>query len=234
MGFLRGHANIAKKVNFLPGFSSEEAFETFQIKIFDLINDAYNAIKTTEPFNENPDEPSISASLFCALKLIAKREIFPVTVVPEYHELTNNIYSGTERPNTAKRYDIYFENWNSKNPIEFGVEAKLLIENDFKGRAATSLIREYVSDAGMGKYINGIYKKRGCMVGYVVEGDIPAIIIKINKQIEKKFNKSHHLLKDKSSKFKCKEIYKSKHIDNLDYLLYHLMLHFNMTEINNN
>jgi hypothetical protein len=98
---------------------------------------------------------------------------------------------------------------------------------NFANKIASTLVREYVSDAGMGKFINGIYKSRGCMVGYIVQGNIRAIIPNINNKIVKTYSKSDCLLPDIRNQYKQIEIYKSKHAGKLNYLLYHIMLNFN-------
>ena len=226
MGYLKGYGNISKAANHHLELPSKEVFEAFQVQIFDLIHMAYIKIKTPEPSKENPVETLISSNLFRALKDVVRMEKIHLTVTPERHEITDEIAFGVKNAISSKSYDIYFENWYFKHPIEFGVEAKLLIENNIMNRIASTLVREYVSNAGMGKYINGIYEKRGCMIGYVVEGDIPNIIIKINVQVEKVMNKKQCLTRDSRLKSKHKEIYKSQHQGKLDYDLYHLMLAF--------
>lgn len=156
MGYLKGYDSISKAAKHYLELPSEEVFEAFQLQLFDLICLAYLTIKTHEPIKENPDEPLISANLFLALKLISSREGIPLTVIPELPEITNEIALGNMSTKSSKKYDIYFESWNSKYSIEYGVEAKVLVENDFMNRVASTLIREYVSNSGMGKYINGI------------------------------------------------------------------------------
>jgi hypothetical protein len=227
MGYLKGYDSISKAAMHYLGIPSEEVLEAFQLQLFDLIYLAYLTIKTPEPINENPDEPLISANLFLALKIVSSREGIPLTVIPELPEITNEIAIGNKSTKSSKKYDIYFESWNSKYSIEYGVEAKLLIEHNFMNRVASTLIREYVSNSGMGKYIIGIYKQRGCMIGYIVEGSIPKIIRNINTQIEKVMDNKQCLKKDSRLEFKQKEIYRSKHYGKLDYDLYHLMLAFN-------
>jgi hypothetical protein len=202
-------------------------FQSFQLQLFDLIHLAYLTIKTPEPITENPDEPVISTNLFLALRLVASREGIPLTVVPELPEITDEIALGKKNIKSSKIYDIYFESWNSQYSIVYGVEAKVLIENDCMGRDAATLIREYVSNAGMGKYINGIYRQRGCMLGYIIEGKIPYIIQKINARIQKVMAASQCLVPVYLLESQPLEIYKSRHDGKLDYDLFHLMLDFN-------
>lgn len=227
MGFLKGYKDIALAAKHFPAIPSEELIESFQIQLFDLIGEAYKTIRTPEPFLDKLDETQISLSLFDAIKIIVSREGLPCFVVSELHEYTDEIREGKKSTITAKRYDLYFESWSTLTRVEFGVEAKLLVENYFMGKIATTLIREYVSDAGMRKYIDGIYKKRGCMIGYVVEGSIANIVEKINARIRTSLTNEQCLIRDNSKKFQHRDIYKSEHPDKLDYILYHLMLQFN-------
>lgn len=226
MGFLTGYNNISRAAKHHLDPPPEEVFKSFELQLFNLIHLAYVTIKTPEPITENPDETVISTNLFRALKLVASREGIPLTVVPELPEITDEIALGEKNIKSSKIYDIYFESWNSQYSIEYGVEAKVLIENNFMSRKAATLIREYVADAGMGKFINGIYEQRGCMLGYIIEGKIPNIILKINARIEKVMEQSHCLISDNLLKCKHEEIYKSHHAGKLDYDLFHLMLDF--------
>lgn len=223
MGYLKGYENIALAARYIPELPSEEAVQSFQIQVFNLISDAYKIIKTPEKISEKPDETQISISLFAALKMLCSNSSW---VSCEHHEFTDDIIAGRKKSISAKRFDIYFGNWSTPKRIEYGVEAKLLIENDFMGRKSKFLIDEYIGEAGMNKYISGIYKNMGCMVGYVVEGKINVIIDKINKQIESTFGATQTLFKENHPDFSHKEIYKSIHQEKLKYALFHLMLDF--------
>ncbi|HNT70966.1 MAG TPA: hypothetical protein PKI83_04855, partial [Bacteroidales bacterium] len=79
-------------------------------------------------------------------------------IVPEFPEFTNSIRNGKVKPRKAKKYDLCFIHFQSKPIVFIGVEAKLLIEENYKNKNANSLIKEYVEDKGMGKFINNIYK----------------------------------------------------------------------------
>lgn len=224
MGYLKGYENIALAAGYIPELPSEEAIAAFQIEVFNLIVDAYQIIKTPDKIYGKPDETQISISLFEALKMLCTNNSW---VNCEQHEFTDDIIAGRKKSISAKRFDIYFGNWNTPKRVEYGVEAKLLIENDFRGKKAKFLINEYIGDAGMNKYISGIYKSMGCMVGYIVEGKINKIVEKINSQVEIVFDSNQKLLKENSSRFKHKEIYKSLHKEKLKYSMFHLMLDFN-------
>ena len=192
-----------------------------------LITEAYTDLKSAQAFSVSPDEVKISIALVTVLKNIIEKEYLPCSVIWEFYELTDEIIAGKVKHTKAKKYDFYFENWNVETRIGLGIEAKLLSENNCKGKNAGTLIKEYVSDKGMGKYINHIYKKRGFMLGYIIEGNVSAIVIKINEQIEAALNKEQCITENNDAKYSHKEIYISKHPGKLNYDLYHLMLDFN-------
>ncbi|HEY5371875.1 MAG TPA: hypothetical protein VIJ75_23065 [Hanamia sp.] len=223
MGYLKGFENIALASGYTSQLPSQEVIESFQIEVFNLVCEAYKIIKTSDKISEKPDETQISTSLFVALRMLCTNNSW---VNCEHHEFTNDIIAGRKKPISTKRFDIYFGNWSTPIRIEYGVEAKLLIENDFAGKKSKFLIEEYVGIKGMNKYISGIYKERGCMLGYIVEGNIGEIVEKINTQVENVFEANQKLLKENSSNFKHKEIYKSIHQQKLKYPMFHLMLDF--------
>lgn len=228
MGYLKGFENIARAAGYTPDFPSEELMNSFQFEIINLISEAYNLIKTSEPSEERPDENLITISLFdacCVLREMNKEASYWINW--EHHDLTDEIRSGKSKSISAKRFDIYFGNWNSPKKIEYGVEAKVLIENNFKGRTFKHLIDEYIGDAGMSKYIKNIYQKRGCMIGYIVEGQVQNIVDKINIEIEKKWDQQQKLVNVKEDTFKLKYVYTSLHSNSLTYPLWHLMLDLN-------
>lgn len=102
--------------------------------------------------------------------------------------------------------------WNKNNKQrKFGVEAKLLAEFNWNTRNANNLSKEYVEDAGMGKYINGIYYTNNyndaIMLGYYINGNVSKIVEKLNvySSVEILFNSESHyisnyIFQDKSKK----------------------------------
>jgi hypothetical protein len=205
----------------------QEVIDAFQTVIFNLIAEGYNSLKSDHKFSAPPDEVRLSVIIVAILRSIIERDYLPCNVIWEFYELTDEIIAGKVKHTKAKKYDFYFENWNVEARIGLGIEAKLLSENNCKGKNAGTLIKEYVSDKGMGKHINHIYKNRGFMLGYIIEGNVPVIITKINEQIEIVLNKEQCIAKINDAKYTHNEIYISKHPGKLNYDLYHLMLDFN-------
>ena len=161
MGILTGAENIEKAVGYVPVVTSEEAFQAFELFSINLIGRAYSCLKISQHNQFNYSEPQISAMLYKALDGIISKEELLCSVTWEYSEVTNPLLNGTQKHQAVKKFDLAVANWDVKNRVQYGVEAKVLVENDYDKRNADALVRDNISDAGMGKYINGIYKGRG-------------------------------------------------------------------------
>jgi hypothetical protein len=129
------------------------------------------------------DEVTITRHLKKHLQRCITEEELRYFVVPEYPEDDEDIDDGLKDASKEVFFDLVFSSFFNKQHY-FGVEAKIVIENNFLKRRATTELAEYISDKGMKKFINGVYKKRGCMIGYVMEGDLPTIANKINDRIK--------------------------------------------------
>jgi hypothetical protein len=226
MGILRGRDKISRALQHFSALPSDETYKAFEKSLFKLIGEAFIAIKT-DNVECDLDETLISTSLFHALELMASKDHLPLTVTPERHEITEEISLGKKTGLHAKRYDIFLNNWDYQNTIKYGVEAKLLTEANVGKRNSNYLLKEYLSEAGMGKFIGGVYRERGCMIGYVLQGKVHMIVKKLNHLIETTHNALQILNKYDEPGFEHIEIYQSAHEPHLKYLLYHLMLKLN-------
>lgn len=149
---------------------------------------------TTKDFSE--DETTITAGLYNHIETMVEADELPFTVVPEWHQYTTSIRKGKVNPNKAKRFDLYFTHFNSKPRIKFGVEAKLLAEKNTSTKRASLLIDEYVEDAGMGKFLNGIYETDGFMLGYILNGKTDKIVTSINLKITSIYSAGEQIRKN--------------------------------------
>jgi len=148
-------------------------------------------------------------------------------VIPEYPEDDEEIDDGNKSPAEEVYFDLVFSSFSISKQFYFAVEAKIIIENNFRKRIATTEISEYISNKGMRKFIEGIYKKKGCMLGYVVEGNPAAIVKKINEKIRiDPFYKESAILEKKPliEDFDC--YYESTHSEYNNNPLRHLFLDF--------
>lgn len=160
------------------------------------------------------DETTITAGLYDHIQTIVETDDLPFVVVPEFHQYTAPIKKGKVNPNKAKRFDLHFTNLNYKPRIKFGVEAKLLAENNTSNKRASFLINEYVEDAGMGKFLNGIYENDGFMLGYILNGKTNLIVGSINSKITSTYSIKEqlnqiktHYISSYTSNGKVKELF---------------------------
>lgn len=164
----------------------------------ELIESGYKnyLIDTEKIFSE--DETIITAGLYDHIDKVIDEVDLPFIIVPEFHQYTNEIKKGKVNPNTAKRFDLLLTHFQYKPRLKFGVEAKLLAETNTATKNATTLIREYVENAGMGKFINRIYEEDGFMLGYILNGEKEQIVQKINLKITNTYSNKEHLIKHKN------------------------------------
>jgi hypothetical protein len=143
------------------------------------------------------DETIITAGLYDHIQTIVETDDLPFVVIPEYHQFTIPIKKGKVNPKKAKRFDLHFIHLNYKPRVKFGVEAKLLAERNISSRKATFLTAEYVQDAGMGKFIKGIYEDDGFMLGYILNGKTDPIVVSINLKVTSTYSSNEQLNKNK-------------------------------------
>ena len=215
-------SNSSKQNNVLR---KNEIFKSVQIECLNHISKAYNSLRLSN-YIAKVDEVQITADLFSEATAIPAYSDFRYTISPERPDYIKEIRERKKSPKKARKYDIFFENWDCKNRISFGMEAKLLIEQNYQSKKPAKLIKEYISDVGMGKYIKGIYEEPGCMLGYILQGDIHNIVEKINSKIVQVYDNQQCLTKVKNKNLNHTDVYISLHINKLDYDFYHLMFDF--------
>ncbi len=121
-----------------------------------------------------------------ALDFVKERQI---TIIPQYPIYDNEMINEGKNVKTAPIIDMKLNKWFSKDKIEFTIEAKNLCENDWTKSKGTNVRASYYKN----RYINtGIehfvsdYYPFGCLVGYVLQGNVIKIVTDINKIIVKK------------------------------------------------
>lgn len=209
----------------INAFNKEELITAIKIDYFNILNLAYQELLRTN-YRPKIDEVQISYDLYCKIEILNKQRDNRYTVVFERIDNSLDLKSGGKHPKHGKKFDIFFENWDYKNSVHFGFEAKILVEKNIPKRNAKNLIKKYISDEGMGKFLNKIYETQGCMVGYIVSGDVTKIIEMINDEIRKVMTPNQILVKSVDAKIANPNTYISEHLPVLDFSLYHLMFKF--------
>jgi len=179
-----------------------------------LIINAYEIAKAEKKYRLDWDENDFS-ELLCHYvnesPLSSEKGITCITEKKIFSE-TNNLAKGFA--NKLPRIDfIYFKIWK-KQRVNFYFEAKRLKERD------SELTRAYINE-GMDRFISKKYPK-GCMLGYLIEGNPDKTIKDINALLEKYKRSSEYLLRKPEKLYPfCCESYHSE-----IGLLKHLILDF--------
>lgn len=197
MGYISEHSQSIH-TSTLDGDIAYLLYQNVKQDCIKLIETGYNnyMIDTDKVFSE--DETIITAGLYDHIDRIIDEGDLPFFIVPELHQYTTAIRKGKLNPNKAKRFDLLFTHLQYKPRLKFGVEAKLLTEINTVTKNATTLIREYVENAGMGKFINKIYEGDGFMLGYILNGETEQIVARINLKITDTYTDKEHLTKHKN------------------------------------
>lgn len=164
------------------------------------------------------DEIQITAGIYGKLEKIEEAKSYKF--IYDNRQLTDEMLTGTETPKKAKLADItIFKYHFSGQRFEFDIEAKLLGEKPVGSYSCTDLVREYVKDAGMGKFLKSIYQNDGFMLGYIINGKTEKLIPQINTKIAKIYSNKEIIKKDN-------EYYISNYNTSSAKVLHHLFLDF--------
>jgi len=175
-------------------------------------------------------ETRFSAHLIGYMQQARERNDLLLRIDPEYHLYHQEVLEGKEDPDTAPRIDIKISGGWAKEDIYYGVEGKVLVENDWGTRDNYQLRTRYI-DTGIDNFVSGRYSRdipRGCILGYVVQGTASEIALKINELLTHHGRASEHLT-NRHFINNCPDCYKSRHIRNTDrqvIRLYHVLLTF--------
>lgn len=188
---MEGYISQYKKSNQNP-FDKEVVlilYYSFLNKCFRLIEDGCLGYLADKEKIFIADETQITAGIYAHIDSIITKQKLLFDIVPEFYVYTKEIKLGKINPKKAKRFDLRITTWDkSYERFRFGVEAKLLAENNFDKKDANYLIKEYVEDAGMGKFIKNLYDPEsysvGIMLGQIINGTVENIKNRINENVK--------------------------------------------------
>ena len=222
MGYISEH-NKSISTNTLDSDIVLKLYTDVRNHCAEIIEQGYqNYLTDTEKIFAE-DETTITAGLYDQIQTIVEADDLPFVVIPEFHQYTSPIKKGKLNPMKAKRFDLHFTNFNYQPRIKFGVEAKLLAETNTSSRNATFLTSEYVEDAGMGKFIKGIYECDGFMIGYILNGRIAKVVENINLKVISTYSISESL------KMETRHYVSLYQVKGTIKQLFHIFLDFNVS-----
>ena len=192
----------------------------FEKWCIELLNEAFNTSLNENIIQLNWEENDISQELFEKLDANPKRLKWNISASREFHLPNVNISKSKGYANKLRRIDIRMTSIISGLECKYFCEAKRLKEKDSKLKSA------YIKE-GMDRYISEKYPI-GCMIGYLVEGDVTNTIDEGVNKLLNKYNRSAETLKMESHNL-VKSYYESNHPE--IGILKHLI--FDFTNISN-
>lgn len=165
--------------------------QSFELKCLRLLIQSFGSAIEENLLTLEWEEESISAHIVKHLRNF-KNDFIINYEVPLVEE---DVYSARKRVKNSNRIDIFFQKnqWSQKEYLEYHVEAKNISSAEWKKSTGTKVNAsqqqtEYITK-GIERFLTGHFKnKNGCLLGYVVNGKLDEILLKINKKIE--LNKS--------------------------------------------
>lgn len=173
---------------------------SFEYNCLSLFGEAYAYVKDKAGITIDWDEENISANFYTYIDKNEKAIELNINISDECRLYYDEILTGEVTAKKAPRIDFRLTtNWlEAKKRLEYFVEAKNLIETDsFKtGRISKIIAKEkherYIH-TGIDHFVSGKYPQKGCIVGYVLQGDPNGIVTKINECLETSERTSEYL-----------------------------------------
>jgi hypothetical protein len=195
-----------------------------------IITEAFKRMKREKRYDLTWKETYFSACLVGYMQKIRHEKDIRLRIDPESHLYREEMLNCTEDPDTAPRIDIKISGGWVREDVYYGIEGKVLVENNWITRNASYLCRRYIATV-IDNFVNGRYSDKmgiGCMVGYVVQGNASEIALKINKLLIR-YGRNKEKMMNPHSINGCSDCCQSKHTrttDNTEIELHHVFLTF--------
>lgn len=224
MGLIDFCGSLGRASQALPNIDAD-----FEMACLWLFIEAYKLMKHEAVYELNWKETRFSAHLVGHMRKLRDQKDINLRIDPESYLYRKEILEGFEDPDTAARIDIKISGGWVQEDIYYGIEGKILVEIDWLTRKEYDLRDYYIK--GLDRFVSGRYAprtSRGCMAGYIVNGQPAKISEKIN-QLLKFRGRNDECLVGQHDINGCPDCYHSEHIRRTDghkLELYHIYLAF--------
>ena len=148
----------------------------FEQKCFRLIVEAYQLVLIEKVMQLDWYENDISFELYEKMEKSPNRTKFKVHLAPEFR-LPKNTVKLKGFADKLPRIDLKMAQFSSSQELKYYFEAKRLKQTD------SGLKREYIKE-GIDRFASEKYPL-GCMLGYVLQGDVSKTLQGINSLLKK-------------------------------------------------
>ncbi len=181
-------------------FVFEKFRNAFEQKCFLLIIEAYQTSLTKKIIQLDWNENDISHELYEKIDNNRLRLRWNISMSKEF-SLSKNIIKEKGFADHSPRIDFRMSHIFARQEFKYYCESKRLKEND------SGLKRDYIKE-GIDRFVSYKYPL-GCMLGYLLEGEVDGTINGINTLLEKD-KRRNEILKLKNNKL-LKTYYESNH-----------------------
>lgn len=161
----------------------------FEKNCVSLLKLACRSLKSQKIIDGDWDEENISANIYTYIKKSQQAIDTDIFVESEHPFYSQDILDNKKKAKSAPCIDMVFQhNWGGR-AYYYHVEAKKLIDSDYiksgrkKASKASKVQRRYI-ETGIDHYVSAYYPQ-GCLLGYVLNGTIDAVVNGINKLLSK-------------------------------------------------
>lgn len=172
---------------------------SFEMKCFEVLIKSYHSCLEIKRYSKDWEEKTFSSHLVSLMKVCKVAIGYNFTITKEEELEDDEIDNGLKSAKKANPIDIRFHNiWNNLR-LDYNVEAKNISASLWKKSIgskvdASTQQKEYIIE-GIDRFLTGHFKnKKGCMLGYLVNGELDDVISKVNAKIRSKKNKTETII----------------------------------------
>lgn len=181
---------MAKDVNLINSVNL-----SFEIKCLTVLVKSYETSIIGKKYSKDWEEKTFSSYLVSLMKKCDLAIKYNLTITKEEELEDYEIDNGLKSPKEANPIDIRFHNIWMNLRLDYNVEAKNISQSEWNKSNgnrvnASQQQTEYITK-GVDRFLTGHFKdKKGCMLGYLVNGELYDVLLNINDKIKKQKNVS--------------------------------------------
>ncbi len=201
---------------------------SFEKKCIKILIKSYLIAKLKNIYSKDWEEKTFSSHLVGIMNVCSLAKEYNLIITKEEELEDEEINSGIKSAKEANPIDIRLQTIWGQSRLKYTVEAKNISLSQWKKSNgatvnASQQQTEYITK-GIDRFVSGHFKnEKGCMLAYVVNGNIDDNILKINDKIKNQQRLTEIITLIKPKEYNL-NIHKSQHSNRL---LNHIFFNFN-------
>ncbi|MDR2383600.1 MAG: hypothetical protein LBD76_06945 [Prevotellaceae bacterium] len=153
------------------------AFRTaFEHRCVCLLFDAFASVQFSRCFDMTSPEECISTLLFDHVDKSPQAAEWYIGVAPEYRKYKNKVLKDKRVKTDAPKISLKFGSWANATSLDYFIETQSVTEDVFKRKLKSKPVKiselhvQYI--AKLDKHLANKSPVQGCVIAYILEGDI--------------------------------------------------------------